>query len=285
MDMPTLATLAVTGSTGALGGLVARELADLGVAQRLVVRSPERAPRLDRADAVPAAYGDREVALRSLEGATTLFMVSASEAADRLEQHLTFVDAAADAGVQHVVYTSFFGAADDCTFTLGRHHWATEEHIRARGMRFTFLRDNLYLDFFPHLVGDDGVIRGPAGQGRVSAVAREDIARVAVNVLLDPEAHVGKTYHLTGREALSMDDVAGILTETTGRPVTYHDETVAEAYESRKRWDAPDWQYDAWVSTYTAMAAGEVAEISQDVAKLTGREPLTLRELLAAGRP
>ena len=163
--MPTLPTLAVTGSTGALGGLVARELADLGVAQRLVVRSPERAPRLDRADAVRAAYGDREAALRSLEGATTLFMVSAAEAADRLEQHLTFVDAAADAGVEHVVYTSFFGAAADCTFTLGRDHWATEEHIRARGMQFTFLRDNLYLDFFPHLVGDDGVIRGPAGAG------------------------------------------------------------------------------------------------------------------------
>ncbi|MDF3046100.1 MAG: family oxidoreductase, partial [Ornithinibacter sp.] len=52
-----------------------------------------------------------------------------------------------------------------------------------------------------------------------------------------------------------------------------------------KRWDAPDWQYDAWVSTYTAMAAGEVAEISQDVARLTGRDPLTLRELLAGGRP
>ncbi len=229
-----------------------------------------------------AAYGDREAALRSLEGATTLFMVSASEAADRVEQHLTFVDAAADAGVEHVVYTSFFGAAEDCTFTLGRHHSATEEHIRSRGMRFTFLRDNLYLDFLPQIVGEDGVIRGPAGEGRVSAVAREDIARVAVNVLLDPEAHVGRTYHLTGREALSMAEVAGILTETTGQDVTFHDETVAEAYESRKRWEAPEWLYDAWVSTYTAIAAGEVAEISQDVARLTGREPLTLRELLAA---
>ncbi|WP_278259764.1 NmrA family NAD(P)-binding protein [Nocardioides convexus] len=89
------------------------------------------------------SYADPESARASLDGVTTLFMVSGAEAEDRLEQHRTFVDAAADAGVRHVVYTSFLGAAADCTFTLGRDHWATEEHIRARGLGHTFLRDSL----------------------------------------------------------------------------------------------------------------------------------------------
>ena len=278
----TLPSLAVTGATGALGGLVARNLANRGVPQRLVVRSPERAPALDGAHAVAAAYRDRAAAERALDGVQTLFMVSASESADRLEEHRTFVDAAADAGVQHVVYTSFYGAAPDCTFTLGRDHFGTEEHIRSRGLEYTFLRDSLYLDFLPMVVGEDGVIRGPAGDGRLAAVARQDVADVAVAVLLDPESHRGATYDLTGPESLSFSEVASILTEATGREVTYHDETDEEAYASRRRWDAPQWQYDAWVSTYTAVRAGEIETVTDDVRRITGHDPMSLRDVLAS---
>ena len=281
----TRPTLAITGSTGALGGLVARDLANRGVPQRRLARSPERAPTLPGADAERAAFGDREAALRALDGVTTLFMVSASESAERLGQHLTFVDAAADAGVEHVVYTSFYGAAADCTFTLARDHWATEQHIRSRGLGFTFLRDNLYLDLIPFIVGEDGVIRGPAGDGRVAAVARADVARVAVSVLLDRESHRGATYSLTAPEAHSLTEVATVLAARTSREVTFHDETVEEAYASRLRWDAPQWQYDAWVSTYTAIRAGELEGVTDDVRRITGRAPLSLRELLASATP
>jgi len=278
--MTTLPTLAVTGSTGALGGRVARHLADRGVPQRLLARSPERAPRLPGAVVVHADYADRDAATQALQGVRTLLMVSGSESADRVQQHRTFVDAAVDAGVDQIIYTSFFGASADCTFTLGRDHWATEEHIRSRGISFTFLRDNFYLDFLPLTVGDDGVIRGPAGQGRVSAVARADVARVAATVLLDPESHRSATYDLTGPEALTLTEAAGIIGEATGREVTFHNESVDEAYESRRRWEAPDWQYDAWVSTYTAIAAGEVEGVSDDVRRLTGLAPMSLREMM-----
>ncbi|HET7430619.1 MAG TPA: SDR family oxidoreductase [Nocardioides sp.] len=272
--------LAVTGSTGALGGLVARDLAALGVAQRLLARSPERAPDLPGSTVVACSYADARAARAALEGVETLLMVSAAETADRLGEHRTFVDAAAEAGVRHVVYTSFAGAAEHCTFTLGRDHWATEEHLRARGLTSTFLRDNFYLDFLPLVVGDDGAIRGPAGEGRMAGVARADVARAAVAVLLDPAAHAGATYTLTGPEAITFADAARILTEETGREVTFHDETIEEAYESRRPYGAPPWQVDAWVSTYTAVRAGEVAEVTGDVRRLTGREPLGLRDVL-----
>ncbi len=276
-------TLAVTGATGAVGGLVARALASAGVEQRLLVRSPDRAPSLTGAVVLPMTYVERTASRSALEGVTTLFMVSGAEAANRLDQHRTFIDAAAEAGVQHIVYTSFYGASADSTFTLGRDHFATEHHVREKGLTYTFLRDNFYLDFLPLMVGDDGVIRGPAGKGRVSAVARADVARVAVTVLLNPEAHRDVTYDLTGPEALALDEVAATVTQVTGRKVNFHDETIEEAYASRQKWDAPDWQYDAWVSTYTAIASGEVAGVSNDVARVTGRAPTNLREMLAAG--
>jgi NAD(P)H dehydrogenase (quinone) len=272
--------LGVTGSTGRLGGRVAAGLAAAGVAQTLLVRDPSRAPRLDGAQVRRAAYGPG--ASDALAGIDTLFMVSGAEAVDRVDQHRGFLDAAVAAGVRHVVYTSFFGAAPDCTFTLGRDHWATEQHLRASGMSWTFLRDNLYLDFLPRMVGDDDVIRGPAGDGRVSAVATDDVAAVAEVVLRDPGAHTGQVYSLTGPEAHSMEEVARTLRDITGRPVRFHDETLDEARASRAAYGAPVWMVEAWVSTYTAIAAGEVAAVTDDVPRLTGRPATCLRQLLTA---
>ena len=277
--------LAVTGATGWLGGLVARDLAGRGVAQRLLVRDASRAPELPGAGVVESSYGDREAAERALTGVRTLFMVSAAENEDRLTEHRTFVDAAAAAGVEHVVYISFFGAAPNATFTLARDHWATEEHLKASGMRWTFLRDNLYLEFMDQMVGEDGVIRGPAGDGRAAVVSHDDIARAAAAVLIDPSAHAGRTYDLTGPEALTFADMAAVISGVTGRDVRFHDETVEEAYASRAAYGAPDWQVDAWVSTYTAVRAGELDGVTDDIERLTGRRPTSLREHLLNAQP
>jgi NAD(P)H dehydrogenase (quinone) len=132
-------------------------------------------------------------------------------------------DAAVDAGAEHIVSTSFYGAAPDATFTPARDHWTTE----------------------------DGAIRGPAGQGRAAAVA------------------------------LTLDEVAATLTEVTRRPVRYVPETLDETYASRAGYGAPDRKIGAWVSTYTATAAGELAGASGDVAAIAGHEPRSLAEVLA----
>jgi uncharacterized protein YbjT (DUF2867 family) len=275
--------LAVTGATGQLGGRVARRLAAAGVPQRLVVRDPARAPDLDGAQVAQATYADAPALRRAFDGVRTLFMVSGAETPDRVAQHITCVDAAVTAGVRHLVYVSFFGAAPDATFTLARDHWATEEHIRSSGIAYTILRDNIYIDFLPLLVDETGVIRGPAGDGRVAAVAQDDIADVAAAVLRDPARHEAATYHLTGPAALSLDEVAATLTRATGRTVRYQPESLAEAYASRARYGAPDWQVDAWVSTYTAIGAGELAGVSDDVARVAGHPPIGLAEFMALG--
>ncbi|MDX3579440.1 SDR family oxidoreductase [Streptomyces sp. FL07-04A] len=277
-------TIAVTGSTGRLGGRVARLLAERGVAQTLVVRRPERAPRLPGAAAVRGDYADRAAVGEALAGIRTVFMVSASESADRLAQHKAFVDAAAAAGVRHLVYLSFYGAAPDAAFTLARDHFHTEQHIRASGLAHTFLRDNLYAEFVPDLVGEDGVIRGPAGQGRAAFVGQDDIADAAAAVLSRPDDHAGVAYDLTGPESLTLEEAAVILSEQLGRTVVYRPETLEEAYASRASYGAPPWQLDAWVSTYTAIAAGELDGVSDAVHRLTGRPATPLADVVRAAR-
>src|SRR5829696_2054513 len=278
--------IAVTGATGGLGGRVARRLAGRGVAQRLVVRDATRAPQLDGAEVAVATYGDGEAMRRALDGVATLLLVSASEDRERVRLHTTAVDAAVAAGVERVVYTSFSGAAPDCTFTFGRDHWHTEEALKASGLRSTFLRDNLYIDFLPLLAGADGVIRGPAGDGRVAAVTRDDIADAAVAVLLgdggDPARHDGRGYDMTGPEALTLAEIAEELSRVAGRPISYQEETVEEAYASRASYGAPDWEVDGWVSTYTAIANGDLERVSGDLEALAGHPPMRLADFLAA---
>lgn len=279
-----MTTIGITGSTGHVGNQTALTLAGVkgpGDELRLFARDPERAPNVPGANVVVLDYGDDHDALvKALTGVDVLFFVSAREEATRLQQHENLVRAAKDAGVTHVVYTSFIGASPDSTFSLAREHGATEQAIRDAGLEFTFLRDNFYLDLLPFYAGQDGVIRGPAGDGRVAAVARADVSDVASVVLADAGKHRGRVYELTGREALTFAEIAERASASLGRDIRYHAETIEEAYASREKYNAPDWQVEAWVSTYTAVASGELARVSGDVKALTGHEPRVLEDVL-----
>jgi uncharacterized protein YbjT (DUF2867 family) len=275
-----MTVLAVTGSTGRVGGIVARRLGP--AVGRLVVRDATRAPQVDGdPEVVEASYGDAEAARRALAGVDVLFMVSAAESPVRREEHRTFIEAAAQAGVGQIVYTSFAGAAPDAIFTLGRDHHDAEQAIRASGMAWTLLRDSFYSDFFPLFADEDGVVRGPAGDGQVAAVARADVADVAVEVLRDPTRYVGEVCTLTGPEAFSVREACERMTTALGRPFSYVEETVEEAYASRRRWSTQAWQLDAWVSTYLAIGSGQLAAVSPDVGRITGHAPRTLEQALS----
>jgi uncharacterized protein YbjT (DUF2867 family) len=274
--------IGVTGATGGLGSRIARRLAEAGVPQRLIVRDPGRAPSLPSAEVAQAAYGEPAALLNALDGVDTLMLLSATESADRVALHKATVDAAVAAGVGRIVYTSFVGAAPGATFTFARDHWHTEQHIRAVGVGFTFLRDNLYLDFVPGFTGEDGVIRGPAGDGRTAAVARDDVAAVAARVLVDP-GHSGATYDLTGPAAFTLAEAAAVLTEAWGRKIRYEPETLDEAYRSRECYGAPAWEVAGWVTSYAAIASGELSQLSTAVEDITGSRPISLEEYVGRG--
>jgi uncharacterized protein YbjT (DUF2867 family) len=276
--------IAVTGATGAVGGRVARGLAELGAPQRLLVRDASRAPDLPHAGVVAIpGYHDGASMRAALAGVDTLFLVPAAESPTRVEEHHSAVDAAAAAGVQRIVYLSFVNARPDSVFTLARHHALTEERIRATGLPHTFVRANLYMDFIPNMIGPDDVIRGPADDGRIGAILRDDVADSVVAVLIG-DGHDGATYDVTGPEAFTLAEAAAELSRATGRDIRFHDETVEEAYASRASYGAPDWEVEGWVTTYTAIAAGEAALVTDTVERLTGHRPVSLAEHLERER-
>ncbi|WP_052664098.1 SDR family oxidoreductase [Nitriliruptor alkaliphilus] len=272
--------LVLTGASGALGGRVARQLADREVPMRLVVRDLARAPQLPGAEVVRTDLGDEEAMRAAFDGARTVLLVSAEESPDRQQLHEVPVRAAAAAGIERVVYTSFLGAAPAASFPYARDHAHTEVAIREAGMALTALRNSLYADIVPHLVGDDGVVRGPAGDGRCAWVAREDIARLAVATLLD-DVHAHRIYDVTGPEPLDLHETVRLLGRVTGRgDLRYVPETITEARASRA--GAADWMVEGWIGSYLAIDTGELGVTSHTIEAVTGRRPLTFGAFLDA---
>jgi NAD(P)H dehydrogenase (quinone) len=281
--------IGVTGATGALGRRVVDRLAAADdVRLRLVVRDAARAPRVPGAEVTenPGGYRDPRGLRAALDGVHTLYLVSAAEAEDRLRQHVDAVEAAAAAGVQRIVYTSFVGARPDAVFTLVRQHAATEAAIAATGVRHTFLRHSMYADFVPFfatLENGRAVIAAPAGEGRTGFVSRDDLADVAAAVLLRDDGDLdGAALDVTGPEALSMAEAAAVLEEVTGRPTEYRQQTVEEAWATRRPSGHPDWEIEGWVTSYLAIAAGELSSVTDVVPRLTGHPARTVAEHLRA---
>jgi NAD(P)H dehydrogenase (quinone) len=303
--------LAVTGATGEIGGRVARRLSRLGLCQRLIVRDPSRAPGLPGAEVAGAgSYGDAASMRRALQGVHRLFLVSARDRFgvahrsavnhvkpppyDRLQQQITAVDAAVASGVEHIVYLSVVHASPDATFILARDHFYTEEHIRASGLEFTFLRASLYMDNVPQCVSAGDVIRAPAGRGRAAWVARDDIADVAAAVLAG-KGHEGCTYDITGPEALTMYETAERLSMAVGRTIVYQPQTPRQArktrttsrletFEAERRMltghGLDDYEVEVFVTHYMQIAVGDLAGVSDAVPSLAGHPAQSLGEYL-----
>lgn len=282
-DHMTNHTIGVTGATGAVGGRVAARIARLGSTQRFIVRDINRAPEYPGSSASMADYEDGVGFARACRGVDTLFLVSATESEERMENHVSAVDAAVEAGVSRIVYLSFLGAGPASTFTFARTHFFTEAHIRSTGVSHTFLRPSLYLDLLPHWVDDEGVVRGPAGDGRAAWVSRDDVADVATAVLTDPvviAASEGATHDVTGPEALSVGATVEKLGRLTGRTIHYVPQTWEEALESRRPTGAAEWEIEGWASSYAAIANGEMDVVADTVPSLTGHPAQSIEGFL-----
>lgn len=272
--------IAITGVTGNLGKKVARSLSEAGIPARHLARSQEKAEAFSNAELVEASYENSLQVQEALKDIDVLFMVSAREHPQRLQQHLAFVDAAKAAGVRHIIYTSFYNAHEEATFTLARDHARTEKYIQEQGFTYTFLRDNFYLDFFVDLCLTYDEIRGPAGNGVVSAVVRSDVAAVIAQIMKEPVKWENQVLNMTGPENLTMQEIVDKVGKATKKSIRYINETIEEAYQSRKVWPAEQWEYDSWVSTYTAIAKGEQEGVSTDIERVLGVPPTSLERYL-----
>lgn len=270
----------VTGATGTTGSELVRQLRDAGAPVRALVRDPERAREL-LGPGVELAEGDydRPEALRTaLEGVDRVYLLTPPHPS-QADWERGVLAHAADAGVAHVVRHSLLGADDDSPMQAARLHRGSERELEASGLAYTILRPNFFHQTFASGMVAQGSMYTAAGEGRVSFVDARDVAAAAAVVLTD-EGHEGRTYVLTGPEALTFGEAAVTISAETGRPVQHVDIPADQLVAGMTQLGAPDWLARDVAALQTVYAAGGGAEVSDDIRRLTGREPRTLRDFV-----
>ncbi|MBE7177536.1 MAG: SDR family oxidoreductase [Mucilaginibacter polytrichastri] len=281
--------IAITGANGNLGKAVTGFLLEKTTALNLraLVRNPETVQDLADAGAAvfTADYDDPASLGAALSGVDRLLHVSAiawGEAGMRQEENV--VRAAQKAGVKHIVYTSALMPNENAAFYSTRQCLHTERLIRESGIPFTFFRNSLYMETIPLFTGDaaeSGTIYLPAGDGCVSFVYRPDIAEAIARVLLDPEAHRNRAYEISGSEALSFEEIAGLLTKQSGRTIAYADIPENMMREDLAKTPMPAEEIDWFLSLTRSIKAGEFAGVDPALEQLLGRPPKTVAGFLA----
>jgi NAD(P)H dehydrogenase (quinone) len=239
-----------------------------------MTRSPQRAPKLIGAETVRGDFAEPATLKDAFAGVSAALVVSASgEPGERARLHRNAFQAAAHARVGHVVYLSLQGAAPDSKYPFSRDHSLSEQFLFAAGLPCTVLRNAFYIDMFLEKFDADGVIRGPAQQGRGAFVSREDVARNAAAVL---QQQPGGIYDVTGSEALSLAEVARRLSTLVGRQLRYEDESGDAARERLSRLEPLAWRVDLSAGWFEAIAAGELERTNDTILRFTGTAPLTV---------
>jgi uncharacterized protein YbjT (DUF2867 family) len=271
----------VTGATGKNGVEIIRRLSGRKERVRAMVHRQNdilRGTPNVELEYVQADFDDPASLRKILSGVQRAFLVTnSSEHVE--ERQLRFVALAREAGVKHIVYLSQLHAASDSSLRFLRYHAAVEKALRTSGMSYTHLRPNLYMQgllMIGRTIATEGRFFAPASGARVSVVDVRDIAAVAV-AALTKSGHEGKTYDITGPEALTHAEMAAQLSEALDRPVAFVDLPEQEFREALRGFHMPDWQADGLVEDYAHYRRGEASNISSAVREVTGESPRPFR--------
>lgn len=298
--------IVITGASGQFGRRAALMLLERVAPEDVILLTRKPAGLAEfaaRGAQVREGDFDRPDALvTALKGAERMLMISTdSVGGKRLKQHRAAISAAREAGVKHVVYTSFVGAIPENPAISAIEHVATESMLRDSGMVWTFLRDSQYSEALALFAAPGAAMSGQwlsaAGEGRLAMVSREDCIACAVAAVAG-SGHENQIYNITGPELLSFRDCAALAAEFSGRTVNYQpcsdDEKLAffDALGVPRQivGDEPiagpiPWPSEEMVSFERAIREGFFDILSDDVERLTGRKPRSLRQVFEQHAP
>lgn len=282
----------VTGASGQFGNAAINSLLKKGVQSNKItamVRNEESIQDF-KEKGIHFAIGDYNnysSLVQAFIGVEKLLFISSSDVVNRQIQHENVVNAAIEAGVKHIIYTSFQSKNETETspiWMVAKSHLHTEKELKASGINYTILKNSLYMDLVPGFVGEKiletGVIFLPAGDGKVSAVLRSEMAEAAAEILVGSN-HEGKVYDFTNTEAFSYKEVAQVITEITGKTINYVSPTPEEYTQTLAQYGVPNEVIELLSGFAIAQAHGELEAVGSDLELLLGRKPTTIRAFLA----
>jgi len=275
--------IGVTGATGQLGRLVIENLKKSVSAESIValVRNPEKASDIG-VQAIEFDYKKPEGLASALKGIDKLLLISGNELGNRYPQHASVIEAAKQAGVKHIFYTSILHA-DSSPLLLAQEHYATEKAILASGLTYTILRNGWYTENYTGsakgAVGA-GAFIGNAGDGKIASAARVDYAEAAAVVLVGA-GHENKTYELAGDKAYTLTELAAEISKQSGKEIPYSNLTEAEYAGILKSFGLPDALAEMLADSDTGASKGGLFDDSHVLSTLIGRPTTPLAKVVA----
>ena len=260
--------LLITGATGTIGTELVKALAARGA--DFAVMSSKPGPGRTYGD-----FADPASLRQAFAGVQTLFLLFPLTP-DSLELARNAVEAARSAGVKHIVRSSGAGADANSPVAIAKLQGSIDALIEGSGIAYTFLRPNGFMQNWVNFYAGQlkaGSYAAPHGEAGISVVDVRDIAAAAAAVLLNPAAHAGKAYALTGGEALSTRQQVAALAAAAGRDIAYTDITEAQAESGLRSWGLPDVMVGYFMSLNHVYKQGWAAGVSPDVERLTGHAP------------
>lgn len=272
--------IGITGATGQLGSLVIDHLKSKTAAENIVglVRNQEKAVGLG-VESRAFDYNDAETLKQSLSGIDYLLLISSSEVGQRARQHKNVIEAAKEAGVKWIVYTSLLHA-DTSTLSLADEHLATEALLAEAGIPVTILRNGWYTENYLGSVDSAlkaGAFIGSAGEGKISSAARNDFAEAAAVVITDPQ-HQGKVYELAGDESYTLSDLAAEVSKQEGKEIPYNNLEEAQYAGILESVGLPAGLAQAIAGWDLSASKGDLFDDSKTLSKLIQRPTTPLSE-------
>lgn len=275
--------IGVTGATGQLGRIVVEKLKERISAESIValVRTPEKALDLG-VKARVFDYSKPESLAESLQGIDSLLLISGNELGQRAQQHANVIDAAKQAGVKWIVYTSVL-RADSSTLSLAAEHLLTEVSLKASGIPYTILRNGWYTENYTGSISGAiaaGALIGSAGDGKIASAARADYAEAAA-IVLTSEGNVGKVYELAGDEAYTLTDLAAEVSRQTGKNIPYSNLPEAEYANILKSFNLPEGLALAIAGWDVSASKNDLFDDAHQLSRLIGRPTTPLAKVVA----
>lgn len=275
--------IGVTGATGQLGRIVVEKLKERVSAESIValVRTPEKALDLG-VKARVFDYNKPESLAESLQGIDSLLLISGNELGQRAQQHANVIDAAKQAGVKWIVYTSVLHA-DTSTLSLAAEHLLTEVALKASGVPYTILRNGWYTENYTGSLSGAvaaGALIGSAGDGKIASAARADYAEAAA-VVLTSEGNVGKVYELAGDEYYTLTELAAEVSRQTGKNIPYNNLSEAEYANILKSFNLPEGLALALASWDVSASKNDLFDDAHQLSRLIGRPTTPLAKVVA----